>query len=86
MGGLIAWIIIGGIAGWLTSKIIGTDDEQSWVMNIVLGVIGGIVGGFVWQLISGDGFEMEFSIGSLLIAILGGLIFSYFVRFLKKAT
>ncbi|MCC6793390.1 MAG: GlsB/YeaQ/YmgE family stress response membrane protein [Thermomicrobiales bacterium] len=84
--GLIVWIIIGALAGWITSMIAGTNEEQGWVMNIVLGIVGAIVGGFVWRLITGDGFEIEFSVGSLLIAILGGLIVSYLARFLKRAT
>lgn len=84
--GLIAWIIFGALAGWITSMIAGTNEEQGWVMNIVLGIAGAIVGGFVWNLISDDGFETGFNIGSLIVAILGGLIISYLARFLKRAT
>jgi uncharacterized membrane protein YeaQ/YmgE (transglycosylase-associated protein family) len=83
--GLITWIIFGALAGWITSKIAGTDAEQGWVMNIVLGIVGAIVGGFVWRLITGDGFKAGFNIGSLLVAILGGLIVSYAAKFLKRA-
>jgi uncharacterized membrane protein YeaQ/YmgE (transglycosylase-associated protein family) len=81
--GLIAWILIGALAGWITSKIVGTDEEQGWLMNIVLGIAGAVVGGIVWELITDGEFNMEFGIGSLLIAILGGLIISYLARFLR---
>ena len=81
--GLIVWIVIGALAGWITSKIVGTDDEQGWLMNIVLGVAGAVVGGFVWELITDGEFSMDFGVGSLLIAILGGLLISYAARFLK---
>ncbi len=82
--GLIAWIIFGALAGWITSKIAGTDAQQGWVMNIVLGIVGAIVGGFVWGLLTGDGFQAGFNIGSLLVAILGGLIVSYALRLVSR--
>ena len=82
--GLIAWIIFGARAGWITSKIAGTDAQQGWVMNIVLGIVGAIVGGFVWGLLTGDGFQAGFNIGSLLVAILGGLIVSYALRLVSR--
>jgi uncharacterized membrane protein YeaQ/YmgE (transglycosylase-associated protein family) len=83
--GIIAWIIFGALAGWITSKIAGTDKEQGWLMNIVLGIVGAIVGGFIWGLISDGDFEIGFNIGSLLVAILGGLIVSYLARFISRA-
>lgn len=83
--GPITWIIFGALAGWITSLIAGTNEEQGWLMNIVLGIVGAIVGGFVWRLIAGDGFETGFNIGSLLVAILGGLIVSYLARFVRRA-
>jgi len=84
--GLIVWILIGALAGWITSKIVGTDDDQGWLMNIVLGIAGALVGGFVWGLVTDGEFDMGFNIGSLLIAILGGLIISYLARFLRGGT
>ncbi|ORX06184.1 GlsB/YeaQ/YmgE family stress response membrane protein [Mycolicibacillus trivialis] len=45
--GWIAWIIIGGLAGWIASKFMGTDAQQGIVLNIVVGVIGGLLGGFL---------------------------------------
>jgi uncharacterized membrane protein YeaQ/YmgE (transglycosylase-associated protein family) len=71
---IIGWIIIGGIAGWLASLIMGTSERQGCILNIVLGVVGAFVGGLVWGLISGDDFVAGFSIGTLLIATLGAVI------------
>ena len=74
--GLIGWIILGAIAGWLASKITGTDAQQGWIMNIVLGIAGALIGGFLWNLIGGDG-AISFNIGSLILAIIGAVILSY---------
>jgi uncharacterized membrane protein YeaQ/YmgE (transglycosylase-associated protein family) len=45
--GIIGYIIIGGIAGWLASKIMGTDKQMGILLNVVVGVIGAFLGGFL---------------------------------------
>ncbi|WP_063130381.1 GlsB/YeaQ/YmgE family stress response membrane protein [Nocardia fusca] len=45
--GIIGWIIIGGIAGWIASKIMKTDAQQGILLNIVVGIVGGLIGGFL---------------------------------------
>lgn len=75
--GLIGWVVLGAIAGWIASLINKTNREQSWIGNIVLGIIGALVGGFLWNLITDSDNVIDFSIGSLIIAIIGALIVSY---------
>ena len=74
---IVLWILFGALAGWIASKINGTDSQQGWIGNIVLGIVGAFVDGFVYTLISGDDFNSSFSIGSLIVAIVGALIFSW---------
>ncbi|WP_164119098.1 GlsB/YeaQ/YmgE family stress response membrane protein [Sphingorhabdus sp. Alg239-R122] len=45
--GWIATIIIGGIAGWLASMVMGRDASMGILLNIVVGVVGGIIGSFI---------------------------------------
>ena len=75
--GLIAWLILGALAGWLASLINRTNRQQGWIGNIVLGIVGALVGGFLWNIISDSDGTLDFSVGSLIIAILGALIVSY---------
>lgn len=51
MWAIIVWIVVGGIAGWLASKIMGTDAQQGIILNVVVGVIGGLLGGWLLQWI-----------------------------------
>ncbi len=71
--GIIGWIVLGGIAGWIASKIMKTDAQQGIGLNIVVGVIGGLIGGFLLSLL---GFDVAGSglIFSMLTAILGSVI------------
>ncbi len=74
--GLISWIIFGALIGWLSSKIVGTDQNQGWIANIVLGVIGAVLGGAIFSFIFDNEFSINWSIGSFLVALGGGIIVS----------
>jgi uncharacterized membrane protein YeaQ/YmgE (transglycosylase-associated protein family) len=50
---IIAWIILGGIAGWIASIIMRTDADQGILMNIVVGIVGALLGGFLIQFVGG---------------------------------
>ena len=77
--GIIAWIILGALAGWVASMIMGTDDSQGAVGNIVVGIIGAFLGGFVMSLF-GDAGVTGFNIRSFLVALLGSVIALFVYR------
>lgn len=52
--GWIAWIVIGGLAGWVASMIKGTNAQMGLLANIVVGVIGGLIGGWLLALLGFD--------------------------------
>lgn len=81
--GIIAWIVLGALAGWIASKIMGTDAEQSWFANIVVGITGALIGGFVFNLLGGSGVT-GFNIWSLLVATLGSMILLSILKAFKK--
>ena len=71
--GLIAWIILGALAGWIASMIMNTDAQQGAIANIIVGIIGAVVGGFVMQMFGASGVS-GFSLYSLLVAIGGAVL------------
>ena len=72
--GLIMWIIIGALAGWIGSKIMGTDARQGGLANVVVGVIGAVVGGFVSSAFLGDNRSNNGLFASFLVALLGACV------------
>ncbi|PWC60632.1 transglycosylase [Azospirillum sp. TSH7] len=70
--GIIAWIILGLIAGFIASKIVN-QSGQGVVMDIVLGIVGALVGGFLMSIIGGAGIT-GFNIWSILVAIFGAIV------------
>ncbi len=70
---IIAWIILGAIAGWLASIITGRNSQMGCIANIIAGIIGGIVGGWVMTLFGGPGVT-GFNIYSLIVAVIGAVI------------
>ena len=81
-GGLIWWIVVGGIAGWLAGKVM-KGGGFGVLMDIVIGIVGAMIGGWVFGMLgifSGGGL-----IGSILIAFVGACILLWLVRLIKKA-
>ncbi len=82
----IIWIIIGGILGWVASMIMRTDEQQGLVLNIVVGIVGALLGGWLLAPIFGTGTinQNDFSIGSLLVSLLGAVILLAVVNLFRK--
>ena len=69
---ILAWIILGLIAGFLGSKLVNKTGE-GFVLDIVLGVIGAVVGGFLFNLFGASGVS-GLNLYSLVVATLGAII------------
>jgi uncharacterized membrane protein YeaQ/YmgE (transglycosylase-associated protein family) len=82
--GYLGWIVIGALAGWIGSKIMGTDARQGALANVVVGIIGAFVGGFVTQRFFGDNLGNNGLIGSFGVALLGSCIVIFLWRALAR--
>jgi uncharacterized membrane protein YeaQ/YmgE (transglycosylase-associated protein family) len=80
---IIAWIIFGALAGWVASKIMGTDAEQGAIANIIVGIIGAFIGGFLMQIIGGSGVT-GFNIKSFLVAVVGAVVLLAIYKAVRK--
>jgi len=77
--GIFSWIIVGGIAGWLSTKILKPRKKKGCFSGIVLGIIGALVGGFVISFFGGTGVT-GFNIYSIFVATLGAVILIWIGR------
>lgn len=71
--GIIGWIILGGLAGWIASIIAGNSKSQGIIGNIIVGIIGAVIGGWVFGLFGVGGVD-GFNFWSLGVALVGALI------------
>src|SRR5256884_9930934 len=71
--GIIAWIVLGLIAGVLAKMIMPGRDPGGIIVTILIGIAGALVGGFVFSLFGGGGVN-GVNVGSILVAGVGGLI------------
>jgi len=79
--GVIGWVILGGIAGWLASLVTGLGRRMGCLLNIVAGVLGAVVGGFVFTRLGSKGLT-GFSWWSLFVAFAGAVIVLAVIRLL----
>ncbi|MDO5733644.1 MAG: GlsB/YeaQ/YmgE family stress response membrane protein [Eubacteriales bacterium] len=81
--GILSWILVGGIAGWLAGLIM--KEERGLVGNIVVGIVGAFIGGAIMNGVKAPtaGFA-GFSIGSVLVALLGAIILIFVLRLIRK--
>lgn len=81
--GVLGWIVIGGLAGWIGSKIMGADARMGLLLNIVVGIVGGWIGGFLLHR-----FGIDVADGGLLFSfltcLLGSIVLLGIVKLLTR--
>ena len=79
---ILLWIILGALAGWIASLIVGTSDGQGILMDIVVGIVGAFLGGWVFNLFGATGVS-GFNLYSILVAIIGAIILLAIVKAIR---
>lgn len=77
--GILSWIILGGLAGWIASMVMSTDKSMGVLANIFVGIIGALIGGFLVSLFGGEGVT-GFNLWSLIVAVLGSIVLLWIVK------
>ena len=70
--GLLSWLLLGLIAGFIASKIVNKRGEGC-VLNILLGVVGAMVGGWVFSFFGHTGVT-GFNLTSMIVATVGAVL------------
>jgi len=80
--GLILWLIIGGVIGWLASMVMRTDAQQGIILNIVVGIIGAFIGGIVFA--GGSINNAPLTLFSFLASLVGAIILLAIVNLVRR--
>ena len=79
--GIILWLVIGGIVGWLASKITKTDAQMGVLANILIGILGAFLGS---QLLGGYSINTGISIRSILISLVGAVVLLGLINLIRR--
>ena len=79
-------IIVGGILGWIASKIMHTDAQQGIFLNIVVGIVGAALAGFLLSPLLGIPSinSGDFSLGALLVSLVGAVVLLAIVNLFRR--
>jgi uncharacterized membrane protein YeaQ/YmgE (transglycosylase-associated protein family) len=72
--GIIAWIVVGAIAGWIASKVVPGDEGYGVLGGLIAGIVGALLGGFLFGALTGEDWTTGINIGTLVAAIIGAII------------
>jgi len=75
----ITWIIIGGIAGSLAHRLVGSQRSSGFVTDVILGLIGAVVGGIVLSFVGfgrveGSNINPLVCVGNIVVATFGASV------------
>lgn len=79
---IIGWIVLGGLAGWVASMIMGNNARQGLLGNIIVGIIGAFIGGLIVGLLGGQGVT-GFNLWSFVVALVGAIVLLWIVRMVR---
>lgn len=81
MVGLLVWLVIGGVVGWLASIVMRTDAQQGIFLNVIVGIVGAFIGGLLFggSINNGTITPMTF-----LVSLLGAIILLAIVNLVRR--
>jgi uncharacterized membrane protein YeaQ/YmgE (transglycosylase-associated protein family) len=82
----IIWLVVGGLIGWIASKIMRTDAQQGVFLNIVVGIVGSMLGGWLISPLVGAGTinQNDFSRAGLFVSLVGAVILLALVNLFRR--
>jgi uncharacterized membrane protein YeaQ/YmgE (transglycosylase-associated protein family) len=80
--GIIVWLIVGGIVGWLASIVMRTDAQQGILLNIVVGVVGAFIGGLIFG--RGEINNAPLTLTTFLVSLVGAIVLLAIVNLVRR--
>lgn len=80
--GIIIWLIVGGVVGWLASMVMRTDGQQGIILNIVVGIIGSVIASFLF----GGGINNAITLPTFVYSLIGAIILLAIVNLVRRGS
>ena len=80
--GILVWLIVGGIVGWLASILMRTDAQQGILLNIIVGIVGAFIGGMIFS--SGDINDAPLSLTAFLVSLVGAVVLLAIINLFRR--
>ena len=82
----LVWLIVGGLIGWIASKIMNTDAQQGVILNVIVGIVGAFLGGMMISPLVGVPTinQNALSVGALLVSLVGATILLAIVNLVRR--
>jgi len=81
---ILIWVLLGALAGWIASIIMGRNAQMGALANIVVGIVGAVIGGFLMNAVGAAGVT-GFNLYSILVAIGGAVVLLFIVGLMRRA-
>jgi uncharacterized membrane protein YeaQ/YmgE (transglycosylase-associated protein family) len=72
--GLVSWLVVGAIAGYLAGMFVKGDERLGVLGHIVLGIVGALIGGFIANQLTGADYTTGINIPTIIVATIGAVI------------
>ncbi|MFA6124299.1 MAG: GlsB/YeaQ/YmgE family stress response membrane protein [Sphingomonas sp.] len=79
MVGLLIWLVVGGVCGWLASMVMRTDGQQGIILNVVVGIIGSFIASFLF----GAGINQ---VMTFVYSLIGAIILLAIVNLVRRGS
>ncbi len=83
MVGILIWLIVGGVVGWLASLIMRTDGQQGIILNIIVGIVGAFLAGLI---MGGGSINEQITIESFLYSLVGAVVLLAIVNLIRRGS
>lgn len=81
--GVIAWLVLGALSGWIANKLIGKNSSTGLIDNIIIGIIGSFIGGFVFNFFGAKTIT-GLNLHSIFVSVVGACILLWIINQIRK--
>jgi uncharacterized membrane protein YeaQ/YmgE (transglycosylase-associated protein family) len=85
--GILIWLIVGGLVGWVASIIMRTNAQQGILLNVIVGILGAILAGlFISPLVGVGTINQGLTAASFLVSLLGAVVLLAIVNVFRRGS